>query len=149
MSCFASGVTVVTTTTSDGYVTGITVSSFASLSLNPPLVLICLDLQTLYLQEFNRGSFAVNILKEEQKELSIKFATRNRNEWSGIVYETWETGAPILKGCLANIECDVEASYESGDHLIIVGRVRRLYSPSGGQPLVYFRSAYAKLGKAL
>ncbi|VBB69104.1 Nitrilotriacetate monooxygenase component B [invertebrate metagenome] len=148
MACFASGVTVVTTVTGDGHAVGVTISSFASLSLEPPLVLICLDQQMLDLQAFTTGSFAVNILKENQRDLSVQFATRNSKKWSGAIYETWETGVPILTGCLANIECDVEKIHDGGDHRIITGRVRKLSSCQDGHPLIYFRSTYLGLAKA-
>jgi len=112
-------------------------------------VLICLDRQTLYLQDFLTGAFAVNILKEDQKEISIQFATRNGDRWGETSHAIGTTGVPLLNGCLATIECDVETTYAGGDHVIVVGRVRVLSSTQGGQPLVHFRSAYAELGKAL
>ncbi|KAF0140125.1 MAG: putative Flavin reductase FMN-binding [Rhodospirillaceae bacterium] len=149
MACFASGVTVVTARAVDGRLLGVTVSAFTSLSLDPPLVLLCLDRQTLHVQAFTSGAFAVNILKEDQKELSIQFATHDGDKWRGTTYETGETGVPFLKGCLATIECDVETTYDGGDHVIIVGRVHRLSSAPGGQPLVHFRSVYAGLGRTL
>lgn len=149
MACFASGVTVMTTTAANGQERGMTVSAFSALSLDPPLVLVCLDRQTLHLQDFLTGTFAVNILRENQKEVSIQFATRNGDRWGETGHTIGETGAPLLNGCLATIECDVETTYPGGDHVIVVGRVRVLSSTQGGQPLVYFRSAYAELGRAL
>ena len=148
-ACFASGVTVVTTTAANGQERGMTVSAFSALSLDPPLVLVCLDRQTLHLQDFLTGTFAVNILRENQKEASIQFATHNGDRWGETGHAIGETGAPLLNGCLATIECDVETTYPGGDHVIVVGRVRVLSSTQGGQPLVYFRSAYAELGRAL
>lgn len=144
MSCFASGVTVVTTVASDGCTVGITVSAFTSLSLEPPLVLVCLNRKIPRLKDFIAGPFAVNILNADQKDLSVKFSEKNSMEkWSSLDYGTWETGAPILKGCLANIECSTELTYDGGDHVIIVGRVHRSASNTEKKPLLYFHSKYS------
>lgn len=149
MASFATGVTVVTAKTADGRPVGLTVSSFTSVSLEPPMVLFCLDRDTANLDTFCEGPFAVNVLREDQKEVSIRFATRNGEKWSLTQHETWDSGCPILTGCLANLECGVEHVHEGGDHVIIVGRVQRVATNPGGQPLVYFRSAYAELGRAI
>lgn len=149
MACFASGITVVTTSTPDGRKLGLTVSAFSSLSLEPPLVLVCLDKRTSDIEDFRAGYFGVNVLREDQKEVSIRFATRNGDKWSKTPYEIGDCGCPLIKNCLANLECAVETVYDGGDHVIVVGRVVRLAYSAGGQPLIYFRSSYAEIGRAL
>ncbi|MEO5372708.1 MAG: flavin reductase family protein [Alphaproteobacteria bacterium] len=149
MASFACGVTVVTARTTDGRPLGLTVSSFASVSLEPPLVLVCLDRNTSNLDSYCEGHFAVNVLREDQKDLSIRFATRRGDKWTDTAFTTWDSGVPILSGCLATLECGVEHAYDGGDHVIIVGRVQRLTASAAGQPLLYFRSAYAEIGRAV
>ncbi|MBF0560873.1 MAG: flavin reductase family protein [Alphaproteobacteria bacterium] len=149
LGCFATGVTVVTTVSGEGRSVGVTVSAFSSVSLQPPLVMVCLGRQTSSVEAFCSGFFAVNVLREDQKEIAIRFATRADDKWAKTNYETWEGGSPILPGCVANLECRVAAVHEAGDHLIIVGEVVRLAYAGGGHPLLYFRSAYAGLGTAL
>ncbi len=147
MGCFPTGVTVVTTLNAEGAPVGVTVSSFASVSLDPPLVLFCLDKKTSNLQSYQgSGHFAVNVLRDAQREMSIRFASRMEDKWVGIDYHVWDTGAPILPGCLANLECRTVSQHEEGDHIIFVGRVERLDYSQAGQPLIYYRGAYADLG---
>ncbi len=144
LGCFATGVTVVTTLDPDsGAPVGVTVSAFSSLSLEPPLVLFCLGNRTASLECYRRcGHFAINVLSELQRDLSIRFASRAENKWAGIVPETWNSGVPILPGCLANLECSVHGILDGGDHTIFVGRIERLRHQEGGSPLIYFRGSY-------
>lgn len=144
LGCFATGVTVVTTLNPDtGAPVGVTISAFASLSLEPPLVLFCLGNRTSALDCYRRSShFAVNVLSELQRDLSIRFASKAENKWDGIVVETWDSGVPILPGCLANLECSVAGVQDGGDHAILIGRVERLRHQEGGSPLIYFRGSY-------
>lgn len=146
MGRFASGVTVVTTV-NDGSLSGFTASSFSSLSLDPPLVLVCLGRDALCHDAFVRGDcFAVNILVREQEGLSVRFSTESEDRFSGIAHQTWETGAPILDGSLAAIDCRLEAVHEGGDHSILVGRVAKLAVMDGeSAPLVYYRGGYRSL----
>lgn len=146
---FPTGVTVVTTKgAGDQPPIGVTVSSFASVSLDPPLVLFCLDRKNVDLPTFlANGSFAVNILREDQRELSIRFAARAiESKFADIEYTLWDSGAPILAGCLANLECRIERTHEEGDHILFIGHVTRLEYSQAGQPLAYWRGAYAQLG---
>lgn len=143
---FATGVTVVTGVTGDGRPVGVTVNAFASLSLDPPLVLISLARTTADLDAYLKGKkFAVNILSDRQRALSVAFSRRPKTIFRRTAYETWESGCPILAGCLANMECTRIAVHEGGDHFIIVGRVDRLDHADDGNPLVYFRGRYARL----
>lgn len=147
MGCFPTGVTVVTTLAGDSSPIGVTVSSFTSLSLDPPLVLFCLDKRTSNLETFRlAGRFVINVLRHDQRELSIRFASRMEDKWKGLTFDSWTTGAPILRNCLANFECTTETVHDGGDHLIFIGKVERLDYSEGGQPLLYYRGAYAELG---
>ena len=126
---------------------GLTVSAFSSLSLTPPLVLICLDRATSALDSFLDGnSFVVNVLNETQTDLASAFADVDADRFNGLKFETWDSGCPILFDCLANLECATEAVYPGGDHLIVVGRVGRSRWATAGRPLLHFGGAYASLG---
>jgi flavin reductase (DIM6/NTAB) family NADH-FMN oxidoreductase RutF len=143
---FATGVTVVTGLNSVGKPVGLTVSAFSSLSLTPPLVLICLDRATSALDSFLNGQwFVVNILNEAQGDLATAFAEIDGDKFDGVTFETWDSGCPILPDCLANLECATEAAYPGGDHLIVVGRIARSRWAEAGRPLVHFGGAYASL----
>ncbi|CAA7617732.1 flavin reductase family protein [Magnetospirillum sp. UT-4] len=144
LGCFATGVTVVTAIHPETKaLAGVTVSAFSSLSLQPPLVLFCLGHQTSSLDAFVKaGRFAVNILAESQRDLSNRFASRAADKWNGVQWEAWDSGAPILAGCIANLECSVVTTHQGGDHIIFVGHVDRLRQQEGGAPLVYFRGGY-------
>ncbi|MBF0393288.1 MAG: flavin reductase family protein [Alphaproteobacteria bacterium] len=147
LGCFPTGVAVVTTLDSQGKPVGVTISSFTSVSLEPPLVLFCLANTSGNLADFKAsGHFAVNVLREDQRELSMRFAGRGADKWAEVPRTTWETGSPIIGQCLANLDCRVVAVHEGGDHLIFVGEVDRLEYGTAGQPLIYFRGDYAALG---
>ena len=146
---FATGVTVVTGVAENGNAVGITVNSFTSLSLDPPLVLFCIDVSAPSCATFATGpSFALNVLSQDQEALSNNFASPLEDKFLDVEFDTWETGSPILKGCLANLECRREAVYDGGDHKIIVGRVEKLANSNAGHPLIYFQGRYARLGDA-
>ena len=143
---FATGVTVVTGLTTAGMPVGLTVSAFSSLSLSPPLVLICLDRATSALGAFLDGHwFVVNILGEAQGDLASTFADVDANRFDGLTFDTWDSGCPILSNCLPNLECSTEAVYPGGDHLIVVGRIARSRWAQFDRPLVHYDSAYASL----
>jgi flavin reductase (DIM6/NTAB) family NADH-FMN oxidoreductase RutF len=144
LGCFASGVTVATTLEPETKAPiGVTVSAFSSLSLEPPLVLFCLGNETSSLASFRKfGRFAINILSEHQRDLSIRFASRTEDKWRGVEWDTWDSGVPILRHCLASMECSVIDTMDGGDHLIFIGRVDRLKHHEGGSPLIYFRGSY-------
>lgn len=143
---FASGVTVVTVETAEGEVHGMTANAFCSVSLHPPLVLVCIDhLAETYLHLRERGQFGVSVLKEEQEALSEFFADPERNPDAayrlGIEYRRMKSGTPALKDVLANLDCAVVDAHAAGDHTIFVGEVKEI-DVSEGSPLVYFRGRY-------
>ena len=145
MSRFASGVTVVTTRTEDHQPNGLTVSSFASLSLEPPLVLVCIDQRASIHDLLVEGHyFAVNVLAEAQEILSRRFASRDADRFSGTGYVDGVTGVPILNDVVAAIECRIVHTYSGGDHTIVVGEVEHAIV-GDGKPLAYFRGGYAQL----
>ncbi|AWK84807.1 flavin reductase family protein [Azospirillum thermophilum] len=149
LGCFATGIAVVTTLEPDGQPVGVTVNSFSSVSLDPPLVQFCLGRAAQSFAAFTAApSFAVNILADDQEDLSVRFSRREQQErWGGVAVERWDSGVPILAGCLASLECDREHLFDAGDHVIVVGRVRRLASRPDGRPLLYFRGGYAALAE--
>jgi flavin reductase (DIM6/NTAB) family NADH-FMN oxidoreductase RutF len=141
---FASGVTVVTVADADG-LHGITVSSFCSLSLQPPLVLICIDKRvTTHAALDQAGHFAVSILRQDGEHLSRHFASRDMDKFNGIAYHTGITGAPLLDEALALIECRIAQTADGGDHTIFIGEVLTA-TATDDKPLLYFRSGYHKL----
>ena len=145
MSRFASGVTVVTAKTESNQPSGLTVSSFASLSLEPPLVLICIDKRASIHDLLVEGRyFAVNVLAEDQEILSRRFASREADRFSGTGYTEGVTGVPLLNDVLVAVECRIVQTYPGGDHTIIVGEVERA-TVSDSKPLAYFRGGYAQL----
>ncbi len=143
MGRFATGVTVVTTA-NQGRLDGFTASSFSSVSLEPPLVLVCIGKDATCHAAFSGGDcFAINILSAEQADLSVRFSSDVGDRFDGVAHEPWATGAPILEGALAAIDCSLHALHEGGDHSILVGRVERL-GPicDDAEPLIYYRGAY-------
>ncbi|MBI1206706.1 MAG: flavin reductase [Azospirillum sp.] len=149
LGCFATGVTVVTTVTERGDPAGVTINSFSSVSLDPPLVLFCLGrLSQLYQPFIGSRVFAINVLAADQCALSVRFAAQDRRErWRGIAYHQSDSGCPLLDGCLAHLDCTTEAVHEGGDHIILVGRVRHLDWNGSGKPLLFYRGRYAALGQ--
>ena len=145
MSCFASGVTVVTARDGAGAPVGLTVSAFSSLSLDPCLILICLDKRVSNLDLFRAGPFAVNILAQGQDGLSNRFASKLDDRFEGVENHAGETGAPLLPGALAWVECETHEVLPGGDHDIIIGRVVTCGRQAEGAPLVYFRGGYRSL----
>lgn len=143
---FATGVAVVTTLGGDGAKTGLTVNSFTSVSLDPPLVLWCLGRESPSAAVFEAAThFAVNVLAADQAAVSQRFAGPTVDRFKGIETVEGLGGVPLLTDCLAQFECAVDAVHEGGDHLIFVGRVARLRRRDG-DPLVYFGGRYRTLG---
>jgi flavin reductase (DIM6/NTAB) family NADH-FMN oxidoreductase RutF len=149
MGHWASGVTIVATPGKDGKPYGLTVSSFTSVSLDPVLILVCLDNRISGLQAFkDSGKFGVSILADGQQDLSTLFAKKDTVRPPEL-YFTGTTGVPLLKGALATLECETWKMYDGGDHTILVGRVDAGEfgsSEEGKSPLLYCRGKYAKLG---
>jgi flavin reductase (DIM6/NTAB) family NADH-FMN oxidoreductase RutF len=148
---FASGVTVITVETPEG-VHGMTANAFCSVSLRPPLVLVCVDhLAETYLRLRERGEFGVSVLKADQEALSEFFADPERNPDGayrlGIEYRRMKSNMPVLCEALANLDCRVIDSHLAGDHSIFVGEVREI-ALSDGTPLLYFRGRYGINGSS-
>lgn len=146
LGCFPTGVTIVTSLKDDRSPIGVTISSFTSLSLSPPLILFCLDDRNSEMETFLRARhFVVNVLGEDQRDLSTRFASRQQERWDGVSWEAWASGVPVLAGCQANFECSVAAVHDGGDHRIFVGHVERMTCAEAGKPLLYWRGDYAKV----
>jgi flavin reductase (DIM6/NTAB) family NADH-FMN oxidoreductase RutF len=144
LGCFATGVTVVTTLTEAGPL-GITVNSFSSVSLDPPLVLWSPARKSRRFSAFEASThFAIHVLAEEQRALAQHFTMEGR--FSGISFTSGLGGAPLLEGCAARLECAHAAAHDGGDHLIVVGEVLRIVK-SERAPLLYYRGAYRTLGR--
>lgn len=148
MGHFATGVTVVTSVDVESQPVGTTANAVTSLSLDPPLVIVCFDLGSLTLRAVRgHGAFVVNVLAAPQLHLSRNFARRGlAAAWDGVRHRRGPTGSPRLEDVLAVLECTVEHALPGGDHEIIVGRVRHAETsanPNG--PLVFFRGSYASL----
>jgi|SRR5215813_7940761 len=145
LSRFVSGVTVVTTMSDDNRPAGITVSAFSSVSLEPPLILACIDKRASLHNHLIEGKhFAVNILADHQQAISRLFASKDENRFQGARYRCGTNGAPLLDDALAYIECRVVRAYPGGDHTIIVGEVEST-SVAEHKPLAYFRGNYGRL----
>jgi flavin reductase (DIM6/NTAB) family NADH-FMN oxidoreductase RutF len=146
LGCFGTGVTVVTARRPDGGLVGFTANSFTSVSLDPPLVLICLAKTSLNAALFEAGSeFAVHVLHMGQQQTASLFATRGADKFADLDWETWDTGVPIIPGSLAVLECTHHATHDGGDHLIVVGKVGRAHHEPQGDPLLFFRGRYRRL----
>jgi flavin reductase (DIM6/NTAB) family NADH-FMN oxidoreductase RutF len=148
---FATGVTVVTSVGPDGEPVGTTANAVSSLSLDPPLILVCFDRASATLAAIAaHGAFAVNVLAAPQRHLSANFARRGlAAAWDGVRHRPGPTGSPRLAGVLAALECTVEHRLAGGDHEIIVGRVREVEtSATAAAPLLFWRGGYASLGEA-
>lgn len=141
LGSFASGVVVVTGD-DDGIPVGITCQSFASVSLDPPLVLFCPARTSLSWPRIQAsGRFVVNVLAGDQQDLCDRFAVRGGDKFAGVAWEPTPWG-PSLPGALATVHCLVEAVHPGGDHHIVVGRVEQLVTHREDGPLVFFRGAY-------
>ncbi len=146
---FPSGVTIVTGTTSDGPA-GFTCQSFSSLSLDPPLVLVLPGRNSTSWPGIEAtGRFCVNVLAEDQGELSTTFARSGSDKFAGVEWVASDLGSPILAGATAWIDCTLHAVHDGGDHLIVVGAVHDLGAAEESAPLVFHRGAYARTARTL
>jgi len=142
---FATGVTVATVFDAEGLPHGLTVSSFTSVSLAPPLVSICLGHAVSLIDQFRAANlFGINILADDQQRLSERFARKGEDRFQGVAWTPGETGVPLIDGVLAAIECRVEQRIPVGDHDIFVGRIVAT-RVADGAPLLHFSGAYRKL----
>ena len=143
---FTTGVTVLTATAPDGRRVGLTANSFASVSLDPPLALVCVDLKSSCLPVLDvAGAFAVNVLHADQRAMAQQFVQKDGDRFAGIETETWSTGAPILPDCMANFECVTHQVFDAGDHRVYVGRVVKLRYDPDHEPLVYLQGRFRRV----
>lgn len=142
---FATGVTIVTALDKRKRDVGMTVSAFASVSLDPPLVLFCVDHSASVYSTLSKTShFIANILSDGQEALARRFADSDANRFEGVGYERGQNGAAVLFDVLGYIECEVVVRHEAGDHDVIIGRVDAAEA-FDGRPLLYYRGGYAQL----
>lgn len=148
MGHFATGVTVITTRDGDGAPSGLTANAVSSVSLSPPLVLVCVDkaAETYPCFEASRV-FAINILSEAQEAISRRFAKSGGDKFTGLGYKPGITGAPILTDVVAHLECELRHSFDAGDHTIYVGEAVSIAAAKEENPLLYFRGGYRNLGR--
>lgn len=140
---FATGVTIVTTTAADGSPVGLTVNSFTSVSLEPPLVLWCLSLDAACLDAFrNCERYLIHVLAADRLELATRFASKRGDRFGSVAWRATDGGLPFVENCaVAWFECGNRAQHEGGDHVILVGRVEA-FSVIGGQSLVFHNGRY-------
>jgi flavin reductase (DIM6/NTAB) family NADH-FMN oxidoreductase RutF len=153
MGCFATGVTVITVD-DDGKVEGMTANAFSSVSLNPLLVLVCVDREArTHAHLHARKRFGVNVLSEEQRAIADYYARPDRTheraeQESGARFDRTAHGTPVLRGSLAYLECRIQTVQEAGDHTIFIAEVEDALA-NEGEPLLYFRGEYRKIGPEL
>ncbi|MBN8843431.1 MAG: flavin reductase [Sphingomonadales bacterium] len=146
MGCFATGITIVTALDEQGVPAGLTANSFTSVSLDPPLLLVCVA-NTSGTAPVLRGArhFGVNVLQIGQQPASNRFAAKGEDRFANLPWASGETGVPLLDGSLVSFECERESLHEAGDHFILVGRVVRAQFEPHRDPLLYFRGKYRRL----
>ena len=148
LGCFATGVTIITTRRASGENVGLTVNSFNSVSLDPPLVLWSLSLYAQSLPAFQEAShFAVNILAADQVQLSQRFATSVPNKFEGVDVTYGAGGVPMIEGCAAYLQCRQEYRHYGGDHIIFIGSVVE-HIRTEREPLIFCKGEYM-LGRPL
>jgi flavin reductase (DIM6/NTAB) family NADH-FMN oxidoreductase RutF len=142
---FATGVTIITTTDAEGRATGLTVSAFCSVSLDPPQILVCIDHKSQSYPALRDGDrFAVNILGSDHESVSRRFATTRLDKFDGVRFTLGALGVPLIDGALAQLECRTVSRHVEGDHTILVGRVEEARN-GAGEPLLYYRGKYGRL----
>ena len=145
---FPTGVTILTVFDAKGVPHGMTASSFTSVSLDPPLVLVCVDHRATVMEHLRACEyFGINILSEGQHELSTRFAKRGADRFEGVEWIAGNQGVPVIPGVLASFECCMHRLVDAGDHAILIGEVLAA-EHRDGRPLVYFGSGYHKLDGA-
>ena len=147
LGSFPTGVAVVTAAGANCHV-GITVNSFVSVSLNPPLVLWCIDKGSERYEAFTKAeSYTVSVLGTAHEPISTQLARGGAHQLAGIPLIETESGPPALADALAVFECQIHAVHDGGDHAILVGRVLRFARRDAGAPLVFFRGKYGALAE--
>ncbi|RST77225.1 flavin reductase [Siminovitchia acidinfaciens] len=142
---FATGVTVITTKNGTENI-GLTANAFSSVSLEPPLILVCIDKRARSIEAFKKDRpFVVNILQQGQEAECWGFAKQGQDKFAGVTYTVSEDGVPVLQGNLATIECHVDEIFEGGDHYIITGKVKKANYDKEKNPLLFFRGEIRKI----
>ena len=148
LGAFATGITIVTTQDASGRKAGLTVNSFSSVSLAPPLVLWSIDRESNVFDAFNESDyFNVHVLADHQRSLSERFSGADVDRFDGVSLEQGVNAAPLIAGCLARFQCQKVHQYDGGDHLIMVGNVLR-FDRSDQQPLLYFSGQYSQIAQS-
>ena len=143
---FATGIAIVTAIDPDGHPIGLTVNSFSAVSLEPALVLWCLDNSSHNLEAFRRASHhAINILSVDQQDLSNRFATWPTDRFVGLPWQAGAGGAPVFPACCATFEVANETQHTAGDHTIFIGRVERFTETADLAPLLFHAGQYRRL----
>ena len=146
LSRFATGITVVTCKDAEGTPHGMTVNSFNSVSLDPPLILFSLARDARSLASFETAtSYAVNVLSADQMDISQKFSSVGVEKWQDTSWSDGELGAPLLADVMATFECYPETTVDGGDHIIFIGRVEQCSQNEDAMPLLYYAGRYAEL----
>lgn len=146
LGSFAAGVTVITTVGSDGTAYGLTATAFTSVSLEPPLILVCIDKRSESNTQIPAsGKFAVSFLAEGQDALSNQFAKSGIDKFAGVATVTGALGVPYLRDALAILECTTVQAVDAGDHTVFIGQVEA-GSATELSPLLYYRGQYRRLG---
>lgn len=143
---FATGIAIVTVLDGAGSPHGMTVNSFTSVSLEPPLVLICIDNRATILKHLlSAGAIGINVLEETQGALSVRFARPGEDRFGAVEWQAGELGVPLIPDALGVFECEVREFVEAGDHQVMIAEVK-FVKCGGGRPLLYFSSEYRVLG---
>jgi flavin reductase ActVB len=146
MASFPSGVTIVTASDADGRWWGFTATSFCSVSMDPPLVLVCLANSAECHAAFRAAtSWAVHVIHGDRAELALRFATRGADKFAGGSFRDGGDGLPVLDGAAMTLRCSLHAAYPAGDHTILVGRVDWTSIDEAQVPAVYFRRSFHAL----
>ncbi len=146
MGHFATGVTIITTISTEGDPYGLTANAFTSVSLEPPLLLIAVDKKAESYPHFEQSKvFTVNILRDDQEGLSRRFAVSGGNKFEGVAYHRGANEVPILDQTLAHIECRLYAAYDGGDHTLYLGEILEAETQEG-KPLLFYRGGYRAIG---
>lgn len=146
MGCFATGVTVITTLDPDGVPLGFTANSFTSVSLDPPLVLFCVKRESANVEALRkRRAFAVNVLHIGQQAISTRFASKMVDRFAETEWEVWDHRVPIILDAMANFECSIREIIDGGDHVIVIGLVKRVHFDAPRDPLLFFQGKYRRI----
>lgn len=145
LGSFASGLTVVAALDADGAPAGLACQSFSSLSLDPPLVLVCVGRNSSsWPRVAATGRFGISVLAADQQEVCTALGRKSHEKFQNVPWYATEHGTVHIDGALAFIDCSIHAIHEAGDHLVVIGEVLDMSARHDGAPLLYFRSTYTK-----